>query len=109
MATKPKTRTKKAAAEKGSILDKASFMPVSFKDFAKNPVVGTLFIAICGIGYIYMDAKGQNDAILDAQNKKISVLELKVDKLVERVRVSDSLMSSAQSKIKTLQELGKIN
>lgn len=108
MATKPKTRTKKATEEKGSLLDKASFMPVSFKDFAKNPVVGTLFIAICGIGYMYMDSKNQNDSIIEAQNKKIFVLEVKVDKLVERVRVSDSMMSSAQAKIKTLQELGKI-
>lgn len=106
MATKPKAKSKKEAA--GSLLDKASFMPVSFKDFAKNPVVGTLFIAICGIGYMYMDSKNQNDAIMEAQNKKIHILELKVDKLVDRVRLSDSMMSSAQSKIKTLQELGKI-
>lgn len=83
-------------------------MPVSFKEFSKNPVIGTLFIALCGIGYLYIDGRNMNTEIISAQNKKISVLEVKIDRLTDRVRLSDSMMSSAQSKIKTLQELGKI-
>jgi len=32
-------------------------LPVSFKDFAKNPVVATLFIVLCGISALYIDVR----------------------------------------------------
>ena len=30
-------------------------LPISFKDFAKNPIVGTLFVVLIGISYLYVD------------------------------------------------------
>ena len=35
----------------------ANPLPISFKEFAKNPVVGTLFIVLIAIGYLYVDVK----------------------------------------------------
>jgi archaellum component FlaF (FlaF/FlaG flagellin family) len=60
------------------------------------------------IGYLYVDIKLSNKEIQEGQNKKIELLEVKVDQLTLQLRKSDSDLSAATSKIKVLQELGKI-
>lgn len=82
--------------------------PITFKEFAKEPVKGLLFIVIVAIGYLYVDGKVNYNKQIDSQNKKIEVLETKVDALTNQLRKSDSALSSAVSKITVLQELGKI-
>ena len=32
-------------------------MPISFKDFAKDPVKGLLFLVLIAVGYLYVDNK----------------------------------------------------
>jgi hypothetical protein len=32
-------------------------LPISFKDFAKDPVKGLLFIVVLAVGYLYVDNK----------------------------------------------------
>ena len=32
----------------------ANPLPISFKDFSKNPVVGTMFLVIVGISVLYI-------------------------------------------------------
>jgi hypothetical protein len=82
--------------------------PISFKEFSKDPVKGLLFIVLLAIGYLYLDIKLTNKEIQDKHNKKIEVLEIKVDKITNQLRKSDSSLSAAVSKITVLQELGKI-
>ena len=82
--------------------------PINFKEFSKDPVKGLLFIVLIAIGYLYVDIKLSNQDIQEKQNKKIEVLEVKVDVLTQQLRKSDSALSAAVSKIRVLQELGKI-
>ena len=82
--------------------------PISFKEFAKEPVKGLMFICIIAVGYLYVDIKMSNSATQKQLNEKITVLETKVDQLTEALRKSDSTLSAAASKIAVLQELGKI-
>lgn len=82
--------------------------PISFKEFAKEPVKGLMFICIIAVGYLYVDIKMSNTAQQKQLNEKITVLETKVDQLTDQLRKSDSALSAAASKIAVLQELGKI-
>ena len=82
--------------------------PISFKEFAKEPVKGLMFICIIAVGYLYIDIKMTNSSTQKIQNEKIEKLEVKVDQLTNALRKSDSALSAAASKIAVLQELGKI-
>ena len=82
--------------------------PITFKEFAKEPVKGLLFIVIIAIGYLYVDGKINYTSQIEGQGKKIEMLETKVDALSQQLRRSDSALSAAVSKITVLQELGKI-
>jgi hypothetical protein len=82
--------------------------PISFKEFSKDPVKGLLFIVLVAIGYLYVDIKMSNNAVVAKQDAKIVVLETKVDLLSNQLRRSDSALAGAVSKITLLQELGKI-
>ena len=83
-------------------------LPISFKEFAKEPVKGLMFICLVAVGYLYVDGKVNANNQIEKQGQKIEVLETKVDQLTNQLRKSDSALSSAMSKIATLQELGKI-
>jgi hypothetical protein len=82
--------------------------PISFKEFSKDPVKGLLFIVLIAIGYLYVDIKLTNKDIQEKQDQKITMLENKVNVLVEQLRKSDSTSAALASKIAVLQELGKI-
>lgn len=96
---------KKSAAETVASTVKP---PISFKEFAKEPVKGLMFICIIAVGYLYVDIKMTNSATQKTQNEKIEKLEGKVDDLTSALRKSDSTLAAAASKIAVLQELGKI-
>lgn len=87
---------------------KVSALPISFAEFAKEPVKGLMFICLVAVGYLYVDGKINYSNQIESQGKKIELLEEKVDVLTNQLRKSDSALSSAMSKIATLQELGKI-
>ncbi len=82
--------------------------PISFKEFAKEPVKGLMFICIIAVGYLYVDIKMSNTSAQEKQNDKIEKLEKKVEVLTDALRKSDSTLSAATAKIALLQELGKI-
>lgn len=83
-------------------------LPISFKEFAKEPVKGLMFICLVAVGYLYVDGKVNYSNQIEKQGQKIEVLETKLDQITNQLRKSDSALSSAASKIATLQELGKI-
>jgi hypothetical protein len=83
-------------------------LPISFSEFAKEPVKGIMFLCLLAVGYLYIDLKLNYNNQIEKQGKKIENLERKIDILTEQLRRSDSLLSASASKIRTLQELGKI-
>jgi hypothetical protein len=83
-------------------------MPVTFKEFSKEPVKALMFICLVAVGYLYIDGKVSNTTQIKSQNKKIEILENKIDALTNQLRKSDSTASALASKITVLQELGKI-
>jgi len=83
-------------------------LPISFKDFAKEPVKGVMFLCLVAVGYLYVDGKLNYNSQIEKQGEKIELLESKIDQLTNQLRKSDSSLSAAISKINTLQELGKI-
>jgi hypothetical protein len=97
--------TKKTAAETVAGTVKP---PISFKEFAKEPVKGLMFICIIAVGYLYVDIKMTNSSNQKEMNEKIHKLEDKVEQLTDALRKSDSTSSALASKISVLQQLGKI-
>lgn len=83
-------------------------MPITFKEFSKEPMKAILFILLVAVCYLYIDQKIYYNTQIEVQGKKIDKLELKIEQLTEQLRKSDSTYSAAASKIATLQELGKI-
>ena len=89
-----------------TITDKATEaikMPISFKEFSKNPVIGTLFIVLLAIGYLYVDGKMNYTQQIDKYNTEVIMLNQKVDKLTEHIRKSDSTLGYMISKVEMLQ------
>jgi hypothetical protein len=99
---------KMTAPKKTNVDVKPNVLPITFKEFSKDPVKGLLFIVLLAIGYLYVDGKMNYMSQIKTQNSKIEVLESKVDLLTLQLRKSDSTLSAATSKISVLQELGKI-
>jgi hypothetical protein len=88
--------------------EKVNPLPVSFKEFSKEPVKAILFMSVLAIGYLYIDNKMTYNEQIEMQGKKIDKLEAKIDILTMQLKKSDSLLASAASKLATLHELGKI-
>ena len=83
-------------------------MPITFKEFAKNPVVGTLFIVLIAIGYLYVDIRSTFQTQGKSQEVRIEKLEHRVDVVSEALRRSDSISAVSNTKLSTLEQLGKI-
>jgi len=83
-------------------------LPISFSEFAKEPVKGVMFLCLVAVGYLYIDLKLNYNKQIDKQGEKIEMLEAKIDMLTQQLRRSDSLQASANSKLQVLEQLGKI-
>jgi len=83
-------------------------MPVSYKEFAKDPVKALLFIALSAIGYLYIDNKMNYQGQVEQCYEKTLTLETKVENLTYKVNKSDSALAVATTKLKILTQLNKI-
>ena len=83
-------------------------MPVTFKEFSKEPVKAMLFIVTLAIGYLYVDMKMMYAKNIDGQSAKLDKVEMKIDALTNQLRKSDSLLSASSTKLLVLSELGHI-
>ena len=83
-------------------------MPLSFKDFSKQPVIGTMFLVIIGISALYIDIRSTFHEQIDNQGAKIEKLEAKMDEMGQSLIKCESAMSGANAKLSTLEQLGKI-
>jgi predicted negative regulator of RcsB-dependent stress response len=90
-------------------------LPISFKDFAKDPVKGLLFIVLLAVGYLYYDNKASYQAQTEEYKAqylecgtKVEALEKKLDEKTERLRRADSVMSVAVARLEVLNEINKV-
>lgn len=83
-------------------------LPISFKDFSKNPVIGTMFLVIIGISALYIDIRSTFHDQIEKQGIKIEQLESKMDAMGQSLIKCESAMSGASAKLSTLESLGKI-
>lgn len=86
----------------------ANPLPISFKEFAKNPVVGTLFLVLIAISYLYIDVRTTFKDQITSQSVKVESLDNKVDIMQMALRKCDSSLAVATTKLSTLEQLGKI-
>jgi len=59
--------------------------PVSFKEFASDPVKAILFLSLCAIMYLYIDNKLVYNKMIDDQYIRIEKLEGQVKTLNSKV------------------------
>jgi fumarate reductase subunit C len=83
-------------------------LPMTFKEFAKNPIVATLFLVLLAISYLYIDVRTTFKDQITMQNIKVEKLDNKVDVMQVALRRCDSSLASATAKLSTLESLGKI-
>lgn len=83
-------------------------LPISFKEFSKDPVKGILFITLMAIGYLYVDNKMNYQGQIEMCYDKTVELEKRVEMLTYRVSKSDSALAVAATKLKILTQLNKI-
>jgi len=83
-------------------------MPVSYKEFKKDPVKALLFITLSAIGYLYIDNKMNYQGQVENCQTRTVQLEEKVETLTERMMKADSSLAVATTKLKVLAQLNKI-
>jgi hypothetical protein len=83
-------------------------LPISFKDFAKNPIVGTLFVVLIGISYLYIDIKGTFKDQIQSQEYRITNLEHKDSLKTQALIECKTALSATSTKLETLEDMGAI-
>ena len=86
----------------------ANPLPISFKEFVKNPVIGTLFVVLIGISYLYIDIKSTFKGQIQSQEYRISNLEYKDSLKTQALMECKTALSATSTKLETLQDLGAI-
>jgi hypothetical protein len=80
-------------------------VPISFKEFSKDPVKGLLFLVIIAVGYLYVDNKTNYTSQIEKCDVNVEKLTNKVDLLDERLKKSDSTLARAAAKLEMLSEI----
>jgi hypothetical protein len=95
-------------APKKSLNVSANPLPISFKDFAKNPIVGTLFLVIVGISALYVDIRSNFNSRINNQEQRINNLEYKDSLKTQALIECKTALSSTTTKLETLDAMGAI-
>jgi hypothetical protein len=70
--------------------------------------VGTLFLVLIAISYLYIDVRTTFKEQAASQNVRIDKVETRLDRVQESLRVSDSAKAVTTTQLQTLQQLGAI-
>jgi hypothetical protein len=70
--------------------------------------VGTLFLVLIAISYLYIDVRTTFKEQATSQNVRIDKVETRLDRVQEALRVSDSAKAVTSTQLQTLQQLGAI-
>ena len=60
-------------------------LPVSFKEFAKDPIKAIMFLSVVAIMYLYIDNKLVYKNQIDKQEERIEKLEMQVEVLQDKL------------------------
>lgn len=80
-------------------------LPISFEQFAKDPIKGLLFLVILAVGYLYVDNKMNYQGQIENCGKDVQKLSTKIEMLEERLRKSDSTLARASVKLELLDKI----
>lgn len=80
-------------------------IPVSFEQFAKDPLKAIMFLVVCAVGYLYVDNKMNLNSQIEKCDKNVQEVYKKVDVLENRLRKSDSTLARAGAKLEMLAEI----
>lgn len=80
-------------------------LPVSFEQFAKDPLKAIMFLVVCAVGYLYVDNKMNLNTQIEKCDKNVQELNVKIDNLEERLRKSDSTLARAGAKLEMISEI----
>ena len=90
-------------------------LPIDFKDFAKDPVKGLLFIVTLAVGYLYFDNKSSyKDQLTEYKEQyvscenKVKSLEEKLELKTEKLRRADSVMAISVARLEVLNQINKV-
>ena len=83
-------------------------LPISFEQFSKDPVKGLLFIVLLSVGYLYVDNKTNYQGQIETCSSEVKELRSKLDNVEERLRISDSTLARAATKLELLNEIGGV-
>ena len=86
----------------------ANPLPISFKEFSKDPVKGTMFLVIIGITVLYVDIRGNFNNQIQGQEVRISNLEYKDSLKTQALIECKTALSSTTTKLETLDAMGAI-
>ena len=77
--------------------------PVSYKDFAKNPLTAMLFMAISGLSYFVYENKTEMNACKD----EIKAMQIELKGAVEEIKTLRQDNGSLRAELNTRKELNK--
>ena len=81
---------------------------MSFREFSKDPIKGTMFLVIIGITVLYVDIRGNFNNQIDSQDARITNLEYKDSLKTQALIECKTALSSTTTKLETLDALGAI-
>jgi hypothetical protein len=82
--------------------------PMTFKEFAKNPIVAVLFLCLMAIAFMYKDMKGTVHMYTDSQDRRISLLEYRDSIKSQHIKHCDSSVAALNEKFNYLQAKNKV-
>jgi hypothetical protein len=81
-------------------------LPVSYEQFAKNPIVGLMFLCISALAYIYLSSNGDKNNSIEQCTERVTKLESDKELLSTHLRKRDSALAYASAML-TLKEMTK--
>ena len=81
---------------------------MTFKEFAKNPIVAVLFLCLIAIAFMYKDMKGTVHMYTDSQDRRISLLEYRDSIKSQHIKHCDSSVAALNEKFNYLQAKNKV-
>lgn len=72
-------------------------MAISFKEFSKNPIIAVLFLAILGVGYLYLQNEKKSVAAIQRLEGEIAEMKIEIRNLrAENKRLNEAFIETLE-------------
>jgi putative Mn2+ efflux pump MntP len=85
----------------------SSQLPISYKEFLKNPIMAIFFMAIIGLTYMYRENKSAYKEIIKTYKEDKTKYEIRISFLERENRFKDSVIFAIATKIEVLTKNNK--